>query len=351
MPFTAVCPVCSTKDRVDDALDGRHVECSVCLHRYVARVKQIRQAVEVEVEPEPDAPTHAEPPPLGSEDDIPSGQKVDVPARRRVRRRAGGKLGLSHLALALGCSALSFAAFVGWTYLPLVLGACGLVTAVMSLVLDKRNAVRFACSGIGMLASTIAFTVVALKAGGPRAAPPLPEEVSAKKSVVFPGGRQLLRSPRTDDWVDATKHAVEVNGLYLGIAASSVEHVQFQKDGKPAGALDGLCLVVHLRVVPAERIPGQVQFTPWSDGGPPGADAPTVTDASGKKVTTLTIPRGATVAKHVRHVEFFPAMYVEDVLLFPAPEAEGELRLTVPAEALGGVGPVRFMLPTARIGK
>ncbi len=349
MPFTAVCPVCSTKDRVDDELDGQHVVCSVCLHRYIARVKRVLKAVEVEVEP--DTATHSEPPPLGSENDVPTGQKVDAPARRRVRRRTGGKLGLSQLALALGCSALSFAAFVGWTYLPLILGACGLVAAVMSLVLDKRNGVTFACSSVGSLTSTVAFIVVALKAGGPRATPPLPEEVTAKKSVVFPGGRQLLRTPQTGDWVDATKHAVEVNGLYVGVAASSVENVQFLKDGKPAGGPEGLCLVVHLRVVPAERIPSEVHFTPWSDGGPPSGDTPTVTDASGKKLTPVSIPRGATFAKHVRHTEFFPAMYVEDVLVFPAPEADGELRLTVPAEALGGVGPVRFVLPTARIGK
>jgi len=43
-------------------------------------------------------------------------------------------------------------------------------------------------------------------------------------------------------------------------------------------------------------------------------------------------------------------MYVEDILVFSAPEAEGDVKLTVPAEALGGVGPIRFVLKGGRVG-
>lgn len=342
MPFTVVCPVCTSSDRVEDAMQGQHVSCNVCLHRFVAKPKRVvRQAVEAKVEPEP-PPVEEE----QAEEDIPTAEPA-----RRVRRRTRGRLGLCHMALALGCSAFSFAAFGGLTYIPLILGAMGLITAVMSLVLDRRSGLGMACATVGSLASTIAFAVVAIKAGGPKAKPLSSEELAAKPFVTFPGGRQLQRTPRTDEWVDATKHAVEVNGLYVGVALASVETVRFQKDGKPLASPDGSCLVICLRVVPAERIPGQVSFVPWSDGPSPGGDAATLTDANGNKVSPVTVARGATIAKHPRQTEFFPAMYVEDVLVFSAPEGDGELRLTLPAEALGGVGPIRFKLPTTRIGK
>lgn len=346
MPFSVVCPVCNSADRVEDAMQGQHVSCNVCLHRYVAKPKRARQAVEVKAQPEPPPVEEPQAEDQQAEEDIPTAETA-----RRVRRRTRGRLGLCHGALALGFSALSFAAFAGLTYVPLVLGALGLIAAVMSLVLDKRSGLGMAFATLGSLASTIAFAVVALKAGGPKAKPLSPEELAAKPFVTFPGGRQLQRTPRTDEWADATKQAVEVNGLYVGVAACSVGSVQLQKDGQPLAGPDGSCLVIHLRVVPAERIPGQVSFAPWSDGPSPGGDTATLTDANGNKVLPVTVPRGATIAKHPRQTEFFPAMYVEDVLVFPAPDAEGELKLTLPAEALGGVGPIRFKLTTRRIGK
>jgi hypothetical protein len=258
-------------------------------------------------------------------------------------------LSLCHLALALGCASLSFAALAGLTIVPMILSAIGLTVAATSLVLGERSGLRTACTGVGSFACAVALVVAGLKFGGPKAVPPSPEEIAAKQSVTFPDGRKLARTPRTDDWLDANKNAVEVNGLYVGVAAVSRGRVEFRLNGKPQPSPEGQCLIVHLRAIPAERIPKEVRFAPWSEGAPQAGEAAALTDSGGNKVSLVATPAGATVAKHPRHTEFFPEMYIEDVLVFPAPEAEGDLKLTVPAEALGGVGPIRFVIPGGRI--
>ncbi|MFO0810640.1 MAG: hypothetical protein U0746_18590 [Gemmataceae bacterium] len=372
MPFTVMCPTCSAKEQVEDAMAGRHVTCSTCTRRFVAEAKPAQPPAKAKVGPAAApraAPRPASPPPPPPQDPRPAPPSFDAPRpapppavdepaeaesgkpgrRRGTGRRRKGKTGLCHLALALGCAALSIATAVGWTIVPLILGTLAPIVAMVAFILGERDALRAACSGIGTMAGVVSLVVVAFRlgGGGPRAVPMSAEEKTARQYVVFPDGRQLLRTPKTDDWVDAEKTAVEVNGVYVGVLAAIRERVEFRVNDKPVASPEGQCLVIRLRVMPAERIPKEVRFTPWSDGT---GEKASVTDAEGKTASLVPFPKGATTAKYARQTEFFPAMYVEDVLVFPAPEAEGDVKLTVPAEALGGVGPIRFVLKGGKVG-
>ena len=213
------------------------------------------------------------------------------------------------------------------------LASVGLLVGVLSLLgLEKRVWVGWAAAGLNALILVLALAMPDWL--GLTGWTPLDDPERAPKPVTAVGRDGSL--PRPAEWVDAGT-AVWQQGD-VRVAVSSVNLGPVDPKAKDPARRKELCLRVGLTVSNV-GVARAIDFAGWD--APP--KAPTLT-ADG---APLALRADTEAAGKV-----FPGKSADGTLTFaPPPGMAHELRLEIPAEAVGGTDPVRFRIPRSMIGR
>jgi hypothetical protein len=353
MPFQTTCPVCKAKLRVKDKLKGRFITCPKCMDCTYPAHPDPEPSVE-KAEPEPVVESPAEPTNV-EEAASPEGVESAKSGPRRRKKNARtpkGVVSWCHLALVAGSLAVLLSGVTNWLLVPALLGAAGFFGAIAVIIFADERWKLAPSTWIAFGASVIALIQIAIAASPHRRGYTSAADIPvAKETIPFPN-RELRRVGPSDDWLNAQEVAVEQGGLCLGVDSVYQAQVEKTVNGQPTTGRRAVGLIIHLRLVPTERVPAQVPFAAWSEAKSPPAGGVTLSASPKQPLALLSIPPGAAIVNHPKQTTFFPRMYIEDVLVFEAPRGSVEsLRLTVPAAAFGGNGTIKFVIPSQMIEK
>ena len=327
---TAACPFCDAKYRTPWKKLYTAMTCQKCGQEFI-----LTQPDEPPLTPS-DPLAGGKPAAAAAVDTAPAPAAPTAPA---PTISAAARPGDAPLVMALVAAALVGAAALA-TLVPYgriaatALASVGLLVAGMSLLgLEKRVWVGWAAAGLNAL---ILAMVLALPDWlGLTGWTPLADPEQAPKPVTAVGRDGSL--PRPADWVDASAAVWQQGDVRVAVTSVSLGPVNL-KAKDPAQRRE-LCLRVGLSVSNV-GVARAIDIDGW--------DAP-------PKAPVLTAD-GEAVALRAGGVEaagkVFPGKSADGTLTFaPPPATAQELRLEIPAEAVGGTDPVRLRIPRSMVGR
>jgi hypothetical protein len=154
-------------------------------------------------------------------------------------------------------------------------------------------------------------------------------------------GRRL--EANTNEWVDASREAIQIGDVRVRIAGAAVEVLA--SDRKDPRAAPVKRFVIRLRISNA----GTRRFVQYTGWNAVAAIGPKLEEEQGKSWRAVP-SSGADSKKPTKISEIPPEKWVDDKLVFEAPAAGvGPLRLELPGSAIGTRENLRFQIPRAMV--
>jgi hypothetical protein len=153
-----------------------------------------------------------------------------------------------------------------------------------------------------------------------------------------------------DEWVDASAGGIQWHYVRVQVVGARLGTVELQEQGKKV-ALPQKQLVIRLRLTYHGAEKPSLNYEPWANTSK-GASKhpPTLTDTAGNSFTQVTPEGGRRVAGRDEQYFLTTGGPMDEVLVFPAEAADAaELRLTLPASAIGSSGAYQFKIPRSFI--
>jgi len=279
---------------------------------------------------------------------LPRSEKPErpLPASRRAQQEEedesdGGwlrKPDAGTLALLLGGLAIAASSFASYEYLTKPLAGGGVLLGLGALLAGfLRGRVRRL--GVAIIGTVLCLVVLILMGTWPDLGP---ERTILEAAPLQRDGVTGNRALKPDEWVDADKHAVILNGIRVQVLGVRVGKAEFRDGAAPAPGPDR-SLILELNVgTTGERFP----YESWAFG----KHAPMLSDNAENKYAQITLqPMWTMVGRTDRdYVVFVPPL--KEVLVFGVPPANTPyLRLLLPASAFGLKGEFRFQIPASMI--
>jgi hypothetical protein len=355
MSFTARCPFCHIKL---NGVPAEHEGCSICCPRCesyftlaAANDSRLRSrkcagshsSPGLAVKEAPTQPHKSAPLPAGC---IMPGKIEELSCTATGQGQAINRFGV--LAFLLGTLALLCASIPGGRLLIVPLACTGLVAAGLGLVVPsaRKAGLRLVAAGGAVSAIVLAIalcapTILHLPAQATASKP------SADIPTVYRQARprdfQRL-APQKTEWVNASQEAVQQAGVRVRVRGVAVRQVPL-KDGAGRRRLSERGLVIRLRISNAEA-DRLVEYQGWSATP---ASAPRLEDDMGRFYPLKDLGPDPVMGQ-LRHALLPMAKWVDDVLVFEAPEGNiAWLRLELPCAALGLKGQFRLEIPRRMI--
>lgn len=351
MPFLARCSYCQGKVRVPEHALGRSYTCRRCSNCFTLVPAE---TVQTDTHASAAAPTETSPAAT-----VAASTPVLPAAPAGTSSLADPtEVNLVNLAcLFVASLGLLVVSLRGLGWLALGLGLLSLGVSVLRILTDEKKKV-LGLAGLGGAAGllTIVLAVDGLRSAvTPRDFSTTEARVQAAASqegLTFPCRRKLrlVRSEK-DDWVDAGECAVGQDDVYVCVASVKLETPQITHKGA-AVQLNESCVVLRLQVM-GTKYQREVKFESWGDTTQPlSPDAVLLTTSAGERLASRVFGPGTAVAGHERRPEYYPQMYVDDVLVFVPPRGPVEaLRLELSAAAFGSKGKLRLHIPQSLLGR
>ncbi len=341
MPFIAECLFCHRKLRVPDHAAGWSFPCPRCGNSFtlVGSPESTTTA-----HPGPDAATAVSAAPLPVT--APPVMATALPPLPRVpaRPRRVSYLGLASFLLAsLG---LLCASLPPVEALSLPLAGLGLLLGGLGILLASGPALVLPGAGV-----VVSVGVLVVAGFWPELLDPTRAPAVARPGPVLQmpvgKGNGLAQPAEEEEWVDASRDAVQQGDVRVRVLSAAVQGVDFKALGP---ARRERCLVLALRVynVGGER---RVAYASWAEvGAGREADAPRLRDDLGRTYRRRPLGAGVTLAGHVAQATLPPGRHVDDLLVFETvPAGRDDLRLELPASACGATGTWRLRLPRSMV--
>jgi|GEM_PF-1690917 len=394
MAFIAECPFCHVKvQKVPDYREGTSVECPRCRYLFTLAVmisphkpssspkivipKQAPAAVATPLAVPASVTAPAAVPVLSSADEtdlgvvlrvletpappeemsrkavtaqpVSEGHRVEAQQKRLPRPASTRNVGAAAALLAGGavCSAAFFSSY----YLTLVAGVAALVCAAIALLGTPRK------SGVAALpvaAALVSVLVLGIRLFWPTlfgfdalVARDLTEGSGA--ITVLPRFDAARDKEKADEspWVDASKGAIELGDIRVEIAAAVLQVVELT-DARGKRVTGEKYLVLTLRLNNLGN-PKPIGYSSW---GGSEARMPILKDDHDRTYKLQTFGHDVEIPGHISRATLAPGKAIEDVLVYPAPEAGVQLlRLELPGSAFGVPGALRFEIPLKMLAK
>jgi len=369
MSFVAQCVFCKHKVKAPDTALGATTRCRKCDNSFtlapmeeappeqvLARFRRPTPAAIGEAgsaQPGTDVLSDPASIPLPNANGVPPSYELkDAPDPARAVRRGVHLIGA--VATLLGGAGLLCASLAGFEKLTIPLSAAGLVLGVSGTALAwlrVRGALFLPAAGVivGMVVLTTAlFFPGAL---GPsfaasRQRPTLDRErIMAVPLAGAPRGDATLQ---TEGWTDATRAALQQGPVRVQVASAAVAVVPFQ-GARPTFSKEKY-LIVRL-LIQHTGGGGLIDYAHWRAGDSDQESVrPTLTTLQGNTLPRTAFASAEVPLGQVSRVSLHPGRFLEDVLVFAAPEEKVEgLRLRLPATPWQGTGELKFLVPGAMI--
>jgi hypothetical protein len=387
MPFSARCPFCGHTKPLPDEAFGAQATCPMCRNQFFAipddsaelalagsaaasvrtddtpmpmparEVYAVADPLPVAPPPPPVAPAVAVTPqpltewPDESEPDPEPARDRDMPtppAALWVSLAASAGLGVA-AAVAVSVTAL------GFLVIPLALLAV-LVGGATCYLFVKRQmpGLVLAVPGVATAASAV-ILVLALIA--PDWLTPQYEQSRLKSTydpdviLYLPANGELVDPAKitpADGWADATKAACQQGPVRVKVVSATVGPVELTS-GKPPFTKERY-LTIQLQITHAGH-GGPVPFSAW--GAIVGENQQPTPDVqltvAGKTVGQTDLGTRQMPGRIYHGHELAPAAVLATKLVFDLPQANEPLRLELPADAWGGKGSLRFLIPVGMV--
>jgi hypothetical protein len=151
-------------------------------------------------------------------------------------------------------------------------------------------------------------------------------------------------------WVDASRAAVQQNGLQIRVNRVEVATLPFKTPpkGNVPAALREKYLLIHLETLDLGA-PQNVVYQTWG-GITKDQFKPILTDSAGKSYTLQTFDRElGIVGRILTATTLFPGQTLDELLVFDKPAGAVTLHLELPAAACGREGRYRLSIPASMI--
>lgn len=212
-----------------------------------------------------------------------------------------------------------------------IVGLGFLLGGLALLGLDKKQWLGWAAAGLNVLGLLLVLLLPSWL--GISGWTPVGDPERAPKPVTAVGRDGSL--PKTVEWVDASQAVWEqgdVRITVVGVAVGSADPMSKNPDKRKERVLR---LTLKLTNVGVARA---IEFVNWS----PAPETETKLSAA----TTGALTQKATTAEKA---VIYPGKSAENVLTFAAPDKPEDLRLEIPAQALGAADPARILIPKSMI--
>lgn len=236
--------------------------------------------------------------------------------------------------MAFGASQLPYGRFA-----TVGLGAIGLVFGVSALLATTKRVLPTLGAAINGLALFLALILpewLGITSWRPVR---VHEEVKTPRAVNVKDG---LAAPA--DWVDVTKAAWERDDVRVSVTSFTVSPIELigpknKQQWTKESFVQVRVKIENVGVARALDVHG------WPEV--PTPDGPKLTDAAGRVLPLKVFPDGWTLVDRPKpNKVLFPGRSTEQLLIFESPgKTAGDLKLELPASALGGSDPVRLLLP------
>jgi hypothetical protein len=354
MSFTAECPFCHVMlPGVPDDRSGASAECPRCKNLFtVAAVIRPQKRQNIVNRFSPATGTTVVPASGTESRSSPASELhralVCTPPAENDLRSAAGVNGFGLAAFFLSTMALLCASISGLNSIVLPMAGAALLLGGLGLLLGSARKRGLTLPLAGLAVSIPVVTIGYWwpeKLGLP--APAAANDASETQTVYHladPAGVQRV-GPRLADWVDASKEAIQQEGIRVRIASVEVKPVNL-KDAHGRRRLADRSLVIQLRVsnASADRL---VEYKSWGEAEDTDNElSARLTDNSDKPYRLKRFAAGWNIPGHVPRASLPTAKWVDDVLVFEAPPASiTSLRLELPRAAFGAKGKLQLEIP------
>jgi hypothetical protein len=370
MAFVARCTFCHLILReVPEHRLGSSVDCPRCGNSFTLaeandpgalaaaqapRAGPPEPSAAVAVAPQPAAPTQTALAEVRAEAEAavrerPAPEEPPAAVPRRPVRRFTNYPGLA--SFLLGCFAFLAGAVLHAGLATLALGLLGLLLGALGLCFSFLVPSRRILPAAGLAVSLPALLIPAfvpewLELDRLGARPRHANRGDAAMSLSGAGG--LRRSTeREAPWVDASRDALHHGDVRLRVSSAVVKTPEFEPLQGRTPPPDR-CLVVGLRITNAD-VMRKVGYTGWA-GGNPAPEPPVLRDEQGKTYAPKVFADGWVVKGRAPSATIPPGKTHDDVLVFEAPpRGVSNLRLELPASAVGADGRMRMEIPKQMI--
>jgi hypothetical protein len=347
MPVIADCSSCGSKLTVPDNLLGQEVKCPRC-----GTIKVVAHASTPP--PTPQLQSHAA---LRNQDYDDEDDRTDSRGRRSNQRATtevnGSALGLGIASLVLGIIAIPVAIIpcFGFWSMPvsgvgLVLGVCGFIIVQVS----KRGSVGFPIAGsaVSFVALAIAGLWLLVCAGIIHSTKTGIDEFGKNMEKLAQKMEEQMKQDAAD-WVDASKDAALHGDVQVRVTSVTVGPVDLDLENGDVGKSITDNLIIRLIIRNTSPEGKDIDYKGWTAKAKLDRDAATLRD-----IGVFTYPPAILIRPvkgQIRSTHSIkPGESLEDVLVYHAPrENPKDLRLELPATAYGGIGTIKFRIPTAMI--
>jgi hypothetical protein len=231
----------------------------------------------------------------------------------------------------------------------------GLVAGVMGLLprFARGRSLRYPIAGLVVGVGALFLAGSALNSGVALRQTEFQRTREEQQVLVHVVGASRLlgrTAPLHDEWVDASRDAIQLGDVMIRIPGVAIKPVDF-KDlrGTRSSDENHLQITVRVRNVGATR---QFEYESWADIIPDTPRAPRLQDDHGTKYRLESFGKGDDVVGHVRRASLPPSKFADDVLVFEAPSSEFRwLHLELPCEAFGSPGVLHWQIPVQMFQK
>ncbi|HEV3082217.1 MAG TPA: hypothetical protein VGY66_20710 [Gemmataceae bacterium] len=281
----------------------------------------------------------------------PASETYRVEAQPKSLPQPGSTRNVGAAAALLAGGAVCSAAFFSSYYPTLVAGLAALVCAAIALLGAPRKSGVAALPVAAALASVLVLGIrliwPTLFGFETLVARDLTEGAGA--IIVLPRFDAAHDKEKADDlpWVDASKGSIELGDIRVEIAAAVLRAVELT-DARGKRVTGEKYLVLTLRLNNLGN-PRPVGYSSW---GGSEARMPILKDDHGRTYKLQTFGHDVEIPGHISRATLAPGKAIEDVLVYPAPEAGVQLlRLELPGSAFGAPGVLRFEIPLKMLAK
>jgi hypothetical protein len=345
MSVIADCSSCGSKLTVPDNLLGHEVKCPRC-----GTIKVVAPASNPPPPPQSQAARRNQD--YDDEDDRPVRRSRGT-EQRATTEANGPAFGLGIASLVLGIIAIPVALIPCFGFWSMPVSGVGLVLGVSGLIIvlvSKRGSLGFPIAGsaVSFAALAIAGLWLLVCAG----------VVSSTKSGLdqFKASMEELASKveeqkRRDaaDWVDASKDPVLHGDAQVRVTSVMIGPVEMDMENGDVEKSTTDNLIIRLVIKNTSQEGKEIDYRGWRTTAKLDRDAATLRDDGGFKYPPAILNR--PVKGQVRSTQSIkPRESLEDVLVYHAPRNNpNELRLELPATAFGGIGTIKFRIPSSMI--
>ena len=347
MPVIADCSSCGSKLTVPDNLLGQEVKCPRC-----GTIKVVAHAST----PPPTPPSRSQAALRNQEYDH-EDDRTDGRSRRGNQRAStevnGSALGLGIASLVLGIIAVPVAIIPCFGFWSMPVSGVGLVLGVSGFIIvqvSKRGSVGvpIAGSAVSFVALAIAGLWLLVCAGIIHSTKTGIDEFGKNMEKLAQKMEEQMKQDAAD-WVDASKDTALHGDVQVRVTSVTVGPVDLDMENGDVGKSTTDNLIVRL-VIKNTSVDGkEIDYQGWRTKAKLDRDAATLRDNGVFTYPPAILNR--PVKGQVRNTQSIkPGESLEDVLVYHAPrDNPNDLRLELPATAFGGIGTIKFRIPSSMI--